>query len=334
MMGNKIRFSIPGCKLFYRISLLLVLAVCKPVEAHKLNTAYLELREETERCDVLLRIPEFGNSLLLTFPSNSIVLTQPMARTIDGAMLKTWSIQIPDGLAEKRIGVSGLRRSDLLVRIHLEDGEEQTLRVPQDGTSFFVKGSPSQLQVAGTYFHLGMVHILQGVDHLLFVLALLILVKGWKKLAGCITMFTVAHSVTLALATLGLVRVPGPPVEAIIALSIVFVACEIVHGQRGHPGITERAPWMVTLIFGLLHGLGFAGALAEVGLPGNAIPMALLFFNGGVEAGQLLFLGVVLTLLGTCRRFKLPMPTWAHGVPPYLIGSVAMFWVVERLSGF
>ena len=302
--------------------------------AHEMNTAYIELWEEAERCDVLLRIPELGSSIQLLFPEGSTELTEPIRRTIDGASLATWSMKIPDGLAERSIGVSGLTMSDLLVRIHLVDGVEQTLRVPQGDTSFMVEGSPSQLQVAGTYFVLGVEHILGGIDHLLFVLALLILVKGWKKLTGTITMFTVAHSITLALATLGFVHVPSPPVEAIIALSIVFVACEIIHGRQGKAGLTERAPWIVTLTFGLLHGLGFAGALSEVGLPGNAIPMALLFFNVGVEAGQLLFVVGMLALIGLLKFIKFPMPGWVHFIPPYVIGSVAMFWVIERITGF
>ena len=149
---------------------------------------------------------------------------------------------------------------------------------------------------------LGVEHILFGVDHLLFVLALLILVKGWRKLVGTITAFTVAHSITLAAATLGFVHVPSKPVEATIALSIVFVACEIVHRRQGRSGLTETWPWVIAFSFGLLHGLGFASALREVGLPQNAIPLALLFFNIGVELGQLLFIGVVMAVIALAVR--------------------------------
>lgn len=311
-----------------------VFSVFQSLEAHEMNTAYLELREEAERCDVLLRIPEFGSPINVTFPNGAEVLTEPMARTIDGASFETWSVQLPAGLAGKQIGVSGLAMSDLLIRVRLVDGVEQTLRVPQGGSSFMVEESASQLKAVGTYFVLGMEHILGGIDHLLFVLVLLILVKSWKKLIGTITTFTVAHSITLALATLGFVHIPGPPVEAIIALSIVFVAVEIIHGKQGSPGLTERAPSVVTLTFGLLHGLGFAGALSEVGLPQNAIPAALLFFNVGIEAGQLLFVAVALSMIGFFRRAKIPMPEWTQLIPPYVIGSLAMFWVMERVAGF
>jgi hypothetical protein len=160
-------------------------------------------------------------------------------------------------------------------------------------------------------------------------------VKGWRRLVGTITAFTIAHSITLALATLGLVHVPGPPVEAIIALSIVFVASEIVHERQGRAGISARWPWIVAFTFGLLHGLGFAGALSEVGLPQNAIPVSLLFFNVGVELGQLAFIAVAAAVAVVVRRavtFKPPRA--AELIPPYAIGSVATFWLIERVAGF
>ena len=160
-----------------------------------------------------------------------------------------------------------------------------------------ITGSRGLLAVASSYALLGIEHILFGVDHLLFVLGLLILVKGWRRLIGTITAFTVAHSITLAAATLGFVHVPPKPVEATIALSIVFVACEIIHRRSGRTGLTEAWPWVIAFTFGLLHGLGFAGALREVGLPQNAIPLALLFFNVGVEVGQLLFIGTVMAVI-------------------------------------
>jgi hypothetical protein len=153
-----------------------------------------------------------------------------------------------------------------------------------------------------------------------------------------VTAFTLAHSLTLAGATLGLVHMPGPPIEAVIALSIVFVASEIIHGRQGKPGLTERYPWIVAFAFGLLHGFGFAGALSEIGLPQNSIPIALLFFNVGVEIGQLIFIAAVLALIALAgqvtRRVDLPRPAWAGAVPPYIIGSLAVFWVFERIAAF
>lgn len=303
--------------------------------AHEMNTTYLELREKADHsCGVLLRIPQLGSPLLFQFPEGTIQLSSPVSRTIEGARLSTWSVRLPGPLSDVPIQVDGLAMYDLLVRAELADGMEQTIRLSPGDASFLLEAAPSQVQIGQTYFMLGVEHILGGIDHLLFVLALLILVRGWKKLTGAITTFTVAHSITLALAALGFVHVPGPPVEAIIALSIAFVTMEIIHSQQGRTGISEQHPWVVTLTFGLLHGLGFAGALSEVGLPSTAIPAALLFFNIGVEAGQLLFVAAVLSMLGIFRRFTIPMPEWTHSIPPYIIGSIAMFWVIERAAGF
>ena len=175
-------------------------------------------------------------------------------------------------------------------------------------------------------------HILLGIDHLLFVLALLLVVKGAGRVVATVTAFTIAHSITLAAATLGLIRVPGPPVEAMIALSIVFVAAEIVHGARGRPGLTARWPWVVAFTFGLLHGFGFAGALSEVGLPRNAIPLALFFFNVGVELGQLLFVGAFAAAALVIARAHIFWPRWLELTPAYAIGSIAMFWTLQRIA--
>ena len=158
------------------------------------------------------------------------------------------------------------------------------------------------------------------------------LVKGMRRLIGTITAFTVAHSVTLAAATLGWVNLASAPVEAVIALSIVFVAAEIIHGKDGHEGLAARAPWIVAFSFGLLHGFGFAGALSEVGLPGNAIPLALLFFNVGVEVGQLIFVAAVLVFLAITRRQLAIAPRWITIAPAYAIGAVAMFWTLQRVG--
>ena len=171
--------------------------------------------------------------------------------------------------------------------------------------------------MAGTYLTLGIEHILTGIDHLLFVLALLLLTTGTWRLVKTVTAFTVAHSITLGLATLGIVHVPSRPVEAVIALSIVFVAAEIVQARRGRAGLAAQMPWIVAFIFGLLHGFGFAGALSEVGLPEGHIPVALLFFNLGVEAGQLLFVAAVLALVACC--------------PPHSDGVAALGWTGAAL---
>jgi hydrogenase/urease accessory protein HupE len=182
----------------------------------------------------------------------------------------------------------------------------------------------------------GVEHILFGFDHLLFVLALLLIVPSWRMLFWTITSFTLAHSITLSLATLGVVQVPGPPVEAAIALSILLLACEIVRSQRGQPSLTAQYPWVVAFSFGLLHGFGFAGALTDIGIPQGDIPLALFTFNVGVELGQLAFIAVVLTAVASARRIGAPIFVERHArvAVTYAIGILAGFWFIERVAGF
>jgi hydrogenase/urease accessory protein HupE len=245
-------------------------------------------------------------------------------------------LKASEPLRGQSVRIAGLEgtMTDVLVRIEFADGTSWTQRLTPARPAAVIPARESGLAVAGVYLELGVEHILRGIDHLLFVLALLIITRGGWKLVKTVTAFTVAHSITLALATLGFVHVPQPPVEAVIALSIVFVAAEILHDRQGHAGVTERAPWIVAFTFGLLHGFGFAGALSEIGLPQGQIPVALLFFNLGVEAGQLLFIGAVLGFIAVIRRLRMPLPRWAELVPPYAIGSVAMFWVIQRVVAF
>jgi hydrogenase/urease accessory protein HupE len=228
------------------------------------------------------------------------------------------------------------------VRIERLSGESSTTRLTPASPSFEVPAAQGWQQVAAAYLWLGVEHILFGVDHLIFVLALILLVKGWKRVLLTVTAFTVAHSITLGAATLGYLNVPGPPVEAAIALSIVLVAVEIVNVSRGHESLAARVPWLIAFAFGLLHGLGFAGALSEVGLPGHAIPVALLFFNIGVEIGQLLFVAAVMVLFAILRPLWLGVVRadagWAQTMPQvaaaYCIGAIASFWLIERVYGF
>jgi hypothetical protein len=178
---------------------------------------------------------------------------------------------------------------------------------------------------------MGVIHILGGVDHLLFLFALMLIVSGFWKLLQTVTAFTLAHSVTLAFATLGFVHVPPAPTEAVISLSILFLAAEIVRKQQGDVGLTERRPWLVALAFGLFHGLGFAGALSQIGVPAHEVPLALLMFNVGVETGQIAFVVVVVALLAALRRLPLSLPQGAWRLAPYSIGSLAAFWTLQRL---
>jgi hydrogenase/urease accessory protein HupE len=247
---------------------------------------------------------------------------------------------VPEGLDGKAVGFTNLSatRIDVLARLVRLDGTVQLERILPVHPSFVGRSSPGALEVVTTYTILGIEHILSGFDHLLFVLALVLLVRGTRRLLVTITAFTAAHSLTLAGATLGWVHVPAAPVEASIALSIVFVASEIVHLRQGRTSLTQRYPWVVAFTFGLLHGFGFAGALAEVGLPPSSIPIALLFFNVGVEIGQLLFVAAVLTVIAVGsragQRLRWSQPPWLWRVAPYAIGGLASFWLVERIVAF
>ena len=308
--------------------------------AHEMRPGYLEIREITRASySVLWKVPMRGDMRLRLdphFPDICSETIPPAARSAGGALISSWVIRCDTSLADQRIIIDGLEDTltDVLARVQHLDGAVQTTRITPDQPSFIITESPGKLELTGMYLWLGVEHILLGVDHLLFVFALLLIVSGVRRLVWTITAFTLAHSITLAGATLGYIYVPQQPVEAIIALSILFLATEIVHSRRGRPGYAERWPWLVAFIFGLLHGFGFAGALAETGLPEHAIPFALVFFNIGVELGQLAFVAMVLMSGWLLHRIKLfPLRT-AEMITSYLIGGVAAYWLIERVAGY
>jgi len=311
-----------------------------PAAADIFRPAYLELKEAAAGSyDVLWKVPALGERRLaaqVRFPNGTRNVTEPAGQFEGGAFIERWRIERDGGLTGQEISIDGVLGgvTDVIVRLERADGTSQMERLLPEHARFTVAAPAGTGEVAWSYLVLGVEHILGGVDHLLFVLALLLIVRGGRRIVLTVTAFTVAHSITLVAATLGWVHVPGPPVEAIIALSIVFVAAEVVHGLQGRQGLTARAPWVVAFTFGLLHGFGFAGALAEVGLPQKAIPVALLMFNLGVEIGQLLFVGVALAAGALVARLPVMRPAWTNYALPYAIGAVAMFWVIERVSGF
>jgi hydrogenase/urease accessory protein HupE len=324
---------------------LLLCCLTWSAQADVFRPAYLELREAgsdatgNQRYDVMWKVPAQGEQRLaveVRFPAGTEDVTQPQGIFNDNAYVERWQISRHGGLTGQQVSIDGIAASvtDVIVRIERDDGTSQVEHLLPQRPQFTVKGTTGTAEVAWSYLVLGVEHILGGVDHLLFVLALLLIVRGGKRIFLTITAFTVAHSITLVAATLGLVHVPGPPVEAAIALSIVFVAAEIVRGAYGKPGLTARAPWLVAFSFGLLHGFGFAGALAAVGLPQKAIPVALLTFNLGVEVGQLIFVAFALSARALLARLPVPRRSWMSYVAPYAIGTVAMFWVIERVEAF
>jgi hydrogenase/urease accessory protein HupE len=330
---------------FLLVAVALLLNAVIPARADEFKPGYLQLTQlDRETYDVLWKIPAIDESTTLKvkpqFPDGTEILTPVHSTFSRGITVQRWRIRVPDGLDGKAICFSQLSetRIDVLARLVRLDGTVQLERILPVRPSFVGRPSPGRLEVVRTYTILGIEHILTGFDHLLYVLGMLILVGGWRRIVATMSAFTATHSLTLTAAALGWVHVPQPPVEACIALSILFVAREIVQVHRGRPGITARWPWVVSFTFGLMHGFGFAGALAEVGLPQSSIPMALLFFNVGVEIGQLLFVGAVLTVIAVGRRvaqrLRLSQPAWVWRIAPYAIGAVASFWLVERVAAF
>jgi hydrogenase/urease accessory protein HupE len=308
--------------------------------AHEVRPSYLELREERAgEFDVLLKTPMRGElrlALAATFSGRAEAVTPMTTRATGDAAVQTWRFRALDPLRGQTVRIDGLQNTmtDALVRVAFLDGTAWVRRLTPQEPAATIPPRQSGWSVAGLYLRLGVEHILLGIDHLLFVLALIIITRGTWLLVKTVTAFTVAHSITLALATLGYVHVPSAPVEAAIALSIVLVAVEIVHLRQGREGLAARAPWIVAFAFGLLHGFGFAGALSEAGLPDGHVPLALLFFNVGVEIGQLLFITTMLCLFAFVRRFHTSGARWANVAAPYAIGSIAMFWVIERVAAF
>lgn len=320
---------------------LLLALVTAPLAAHEARPAYLQLKQlSPDSYEVLWKLPAQSDgrrlALRLRFADDVGTVWRAPSGFTAGAVVQRWRVRRSGGLDGTAIHIDGLESTltDVLVRLERLDGTSRTLRVFPSRPWFAVEAEPSGWEVARTYLAIGFEHILLGVDHLLFVLALLLLVKGVRRLAGTISAFTAAHSLTLAAATLGWVSVPPPPVEASIALSIVFLAREILAVQRGDAGLGSRQPWLVAFLFGLLHGLGFAGALSEVGLPAHAIPVALLFFNVGVEFGQLAFVAVVLAAVAATKRVRWLGSRWMLPLPAYAIGAVAAYWTIERVVAF
>lgn len=315
-------------------------ALISPAAAHEIRPAYLQLDETAPgQFSVLWKVPAAGDRRLtldLRFPGECRELSAPTVAIAPGAYLERWKLSCDGGLKGKALSVSGLRTSmtDVLARITWADGTHEVTRLTPEQPALTFKGRQSSGQVAWTYILLGVEHILGGADHLLFVLALMLLIRDRVVLLKTITAFTLAHSITLAGATLGYFSLPQKPVEATIALSIAFTATELVKMKPGERRLSEAYPWLVAFSFGLLHGFGFAGALQEIGLPQKDVPLALLAFNIGVEAGQLVFVAVVLLAYAGIRILtSLPLAP-ARTAAAYAIGTTASVWFLARVATF
>lgn len=322
------------------LPLWLLLCSVLSAEAHEVRPAYLEVRQlKANEFTVLWKTPMQGDLRLALSPAFSgptEVLTPVVTRRTGDAAVQSWRFRAGQPLRGQTLSIVGLEATmtDVLVQMEFADGTSWSKRLLPAQPAAEIPKQQSRWSVCGEYLGLGVEHILSGIDHLLFVLALLLITKGGWKLAKSITAFTVAHSITLALATLGLVHVPQAPVEAVIALSIVFVSAEILRTRQGRQSVATSSPWLIAFAFGLLHGFGFAGALTKIGLPKGMIPQALLFFNLGVEAGQLMFIGGVIPVLYLADLVASNLSVRIDRVASYAIGTIAMYWVIERTLAF
>ncbi len=321
-------------------AVLFVLLAAPPVaRAHETRPIYLEIKEtEPGRFRVLWRTPVLAGMRLpvaLRMPDGVRNLEEPALQELTDSLLERRFVDPgPNGLGGRRIEFPGLELTitDVLVRIERLDGTRSTELVRPSRPWIEITAPRGTLATAGVFLTQGVEHILLGVDHLLFVLGLLLIVRTPWMLVKTITAFTLAHSITLAIATLGYAHVPAPPLNAAIALSILFLGPEIVRAWRGGTSFTIRHPWVVAFAFGLLHGFGFASGLAAIGLPQRDIPLALLMFNFGVELGQLAFVALVLLLVRAFRVLEMHWPRPAELAPAYLVGSLGAFWTIQRLA--
>ncbi len=316
-----------------------MLLAASAASAHETRPAYLEIQETTPgHFSVLWRTPLMAGMRLpvvLKLPDNVRDLREPSVQELSDSLVeRRWVDAGPDGLSGRRIEFSGLQMTitDVLVRLEMLDGRKWTTIVHPSQPWIEIVASQTWAGVSATYIVQGIRHILFGADHMLFVLGLLLIVKDRWMLFKTVTAFTVAHSITLAIATLGYAEVPVLPLNAAIALSILFLGPEIVRSWRGETSFTIQHPWAVAFAFGLLHGFGFASALTSAGLPRQELPLALVSFNVGVELGQVGLIVLIVALERSFRILEVRWPRWAQMVPGYTVGSLGAFWTVQRIA--
>ena len=318
----------------------LLLLSTAEVRAHEIRPARLQITQLSDTTySIFWKLPAIEAGVLKLRPLIEFdhkTLHRDPGQDLGDAYIQSWTIAVDGPIDEGRISLDGLANTitDVFVTTLSLDGDTQSFIIRPDRPYFYLAGSRNLSEVVKDFVILGVEHIWFGYDHLLFVLCLLWLIRGFSKLIKTITAFTIAHSITLAASTLGWLSLPGPPVEAIIALSIIFLAVEIINHQRGQEVYTSKYPWVVALSFGLLHGFGFAGALSEIGLPRQDLVLSLLGFNLGVELGQVVFVIVVILVVKMMNQLFHEIPKWISTATIYGIGSLASFWLIERVVGF
>jgi hypothetical protein len=323
--------------LFLAVALLFIVQAAG-VRAHPMAPSLLEVTEsETGWAEVTWKTPITrtpGWEMRPRLPSFCKPVDLPTLERVKTGIVEKWEVECSGrSLEGATIDVEGIDRSrtDVLLRVSLADGRSFRTVLRPASPSFVVPERERARDVMKAYVRLGFEHILAGIDHLLFVLGLIVLVKGGRKLIGVITAFTLGHSSSLSLAALGWIRIPSTPVDLLIAMSIFILGVELLRDPARKPGLVRRYPWAMTTGFGFLHGLGFAGALVEVGLPAGEIPLALFSFNVGIEIGQLLFVFVVLLNGAALRLLAFQWPSWSTRATAYAVGSLASFWLVDRI---
>lgn len=319
--------------------LLFAVGLSGNVLAHESQPGLLQIKQvNPSRYQLNWRAPIYygqPHPARLKLPENWQIVREPTVRQLPDSALHGWIVDIQGGsINGSVIRFPGLEATitDVFVRISRMDGSETSLVVRPTRPYVELRGERPWYQSAGEYLILGFHHILMGIDHLLFVMGLMIIVQGSRMLIKTITSFTVAHSVTLAIATLGLASIPGPPLNAAIALSILFLGPEIVRVWHGKTSFTIRHPWVVAFGFGLLHGFGFASGLSTVGMPKAEIPQALFMFNVGVELGQIAFVVLMLLIYRSLKILAFRWPRWVEFMPGYTIGSLGAFWTIQRVA--
>ena len=317
--------------------IILFILLTVTVEAHKLQPAYLEFNEQsTGKFSILWKRPYVGSQPMGIYPQmppGFRNLTEPVVQLLSTGAVERWMVAgDKNGLAGKEVLIEGLSstQTDVLVRIYYTEGDEETHLLRPASPSAIIGGVPSKIERIIAYVQLGIQHILMGIDHLLFVLGLLLIVQNRWMLLKTITSFTVAHSITLCVATLGYANVPLPPLNLVIALSILFLGPEIVRSWKGGTSLTIRHPWVVAFAFGLLHGFGFATGLTNMGLREAEIPLALLLFNVGVEVGQIAFVLLIILLERSFRTLEIRWPRLVRLCPGYAVGSLGAYWTIQR----
>ncbi|MDG2335399.1 MAG: HupE/UreJ family protein [Myxococcota bacterium] len=322
------------------VMLALALLLPFPAPAHPLAPALLEVKAlDAGLAEVswkTSRLRPRGADIRPVLPEACPSLDDPQVREDAKSVTLVWTIQCPEatGLVGQSLAVAGLEatRIDVLVRVILPDGRVVSTVLRAGDSVFLIPDRVTKSAVIASYTTLGFEHILSGPDHLLFVLGLILLVVGVRPLVKTVTAFTVGHSVTLSIVALGFVRVPSALIEVLIAASVLLLAVELTTRSPDRPSLLRRKPWLVALAFGLLHGMGFAGALAEIGLPDDEIPLALFAFNVGIELGQLAFVAVILAGEALLRGPIERAPSWLRKLPAYTIGVLAVYWVLERTA--